>query len=135
MKKLKKTLQSVTELAVLPEAYRDELKSMLYCNEEKLRVYGQFCASILLGKLEDCGLNLISVCCYLHQRYEAKQFREMHLFLMMLFVCIGRKPVHQFVEIGHFDDLLEILMDEMMGCFDDFFLDADDLEEDDDDEY
>lgn len=135
MKKLRKTLQSVTELAVLPEAYRDDLKSTINCDEEALRVFGQFYASVLVNGLEKSGLNLVFVCCYLHQRYEAKQFREMHLFLMMLLVCIGRKPVHQFVEIGHFDDLLEILMNEMMGCFDDFFLDAGSLEDEDDDEY
>ena len=132
MKKLRKTLQCLTELAVLPESYRDDLKSSLDFDDESLRCYGQYHACLLLNELENCGLNPIFVCCYLHKCYEAKQFREMHLFLMMLFACIGAKPTHQFVEIIHFDDLLEILMDEMIREFDDFFLDAGVLEEADD---
>ena len=134
MKKLRKTLQYLTELAVLPEAYSEDLKVSLNFDEDSLRYYGQYHADLLLSELENCGLNLIFVCCYLHKRYEEKQFREMHLFLMMILACIGAKPTHQFVEIGHFDDLLEIFMSEIVRGFDDFFLDAGILEDMEDDE-
>ena len=132
MRKLRAMLRWLTELAVLPEAYREDLRSTLNFDDDGMRHYGEYHADLLLSELEKCGLNLVFVNCYLHKRYEAKQFREMHLFLMMLFACIGAKPTHQFVEIIHFDDLLEIFMDEMIREFDDFFLDADILEETDD---
>ena len=134
MKKLRKTLQCLTELAVLPESYRDDLKFSLNFDEESLRCYGQYYACLLLSELDNCGLNPLFVCCYLHKCYEAKQFREMHLFLMMLLSCIGAKPTHQFIEIGHFDDLLEIFMGEIIRGFDDFFLDTGVLEVMEDDE-
>lgn len=135
MKKLRKTLQCVTELAVLPESYREDLKASLNCSEDSLRECGQFYACLLLSELEARGLNQIFVCCYLHQRYEAKQLREMHLFLMILLVFIGKRPSNYFIEIGHFDDLLESLMEEMLQCFDGFCLAATSLEVEEDDEY
>ena len=134
MRKLRAMLRWLTELAVLPEAYREDLRSTLNFDDDGMRHYGEYHADLLLSELEKCGLNLVFVNCYLHKRYEAKQFREMHLFLMMLFACIGAKLTHQFVEIGHFDDLLEIFMDEIIRCFDDFFLTAGTLEEMEDDE-
>ncbi|MBQ4158168.1 MAG: hypothetical protein IJD86_08525 [Clostridia bacterium] len=134
MRKLRAILRWLTELAVLPEAYREDLRSTLNFDDDGMRHYGEYHACLLLSELEKCGLNLVFVNCYLHKRYEAKQFREMHLFLMMLFACIGATPTHQFVEIGHFDDLLEIFMDEIIRCFDDFFLTAGTLEEMEDDE-
>ena len=134
MRKLRAMLRWLTELAVLPEAYREDLRSTLNFDDAGMRRYGEYHADLLLSELEKCGLNLVFVNCYLHKRYEAKQFREMHLFLMMLFACIGATPTHQFVEIGHFDDLLEIFMDEIIRCFDDFFLTAGTLEEMEDDE-
>ena len=95
MRKLRATLRWLTELAVLPEAYREDLRSTLNFDDDGMRRYGEYHACLLLSELEKCGLNLVFVSCYLHKRYDAKQFREMHLFLMMLFACIEATPMHQ----------------------------------------
>ena len=107
MKKLKKTLQSLTAIAVLPKAYREELESTLDDNMDVLRDLGQYYACLLLSELENCGLNLLYIFCDLHQCFAAKQFREMHLMLMMLLLCIGK---------------------EMLDCFDNYLLAEEDAE-------
>ena len=132
MKKLKKTLQALTAIAVLPKAYREELESTLDDNMDALRDLGQYYACLLLSELEDCGLNLLYIFCDLHQRFAAKQFREMHLLLMMLLLCIGKKPSRQFVEVAAFEDRLAALMEEMLDCFDSYLLAEEDMEAEDD---
>lgn len=132
MKKLKKTLQALTAMAVLPTAYREELKSTLDDNMDALKDLGQYYACLLLSELENHGLNLLYIFCDLHQRFAAKQFREMHLLLMMLLLCIGKKPSNPFIEAATFEDRLAVLMEEMLDCFDNFLLAEEDMEAEDD---
>ena len=71
MRKLRATLRCLTELAVLPEAYREDLRSTLNFDDAGMRRYGEYHADLLLSELEKCGLNLVFVNCYLHKRYAA----------------------------------------------------------------
>lgn len=113
-------LQSMSELAVLPESYRQEIRDELPQDAFDCKTYSLLVTSVLLNKLEQTPMKLPMLLNYLLERYAAKQYREMHLILIMCYMGVGLDPPPCFLEFSQYDDLLELLMNEIVLDFEDY---------------
>lgn len=124
MEELIIALQSMTEMAVVPDKYLEEIKSQLPQNEKECRIYAMLTAVTLMNELSNSDLDVVLVYNYLELRYEAKQYHDMHMFLSLCHLAMGLEIPPYFTEFIQFDDLLEILMREMLSCIGKYLIDV-----------
>lgn len=124
MEELIIALQSMTEMAVVPDKYLEEIKSQLPQNEKECRIYAMLTAVTLMNELSNSDLDVVLVYNYLELRYEAKQYHDMHMFLSLCYLAMGLEIPPYFTEFIQFDDLLEILMREMLSCIGKYLIDV-----------
>lgn len=132
--KMIETIVSLAELQALPDEYRAEILADLPQDGNDCYVYSFLITPVLFYKMEDYGLDLSLLSNYLHELYEAEQYRAMHLYLVMCFKAVEVEVPPFFLEFSQDDELLAMLMYEILMEFEDFIEDDEVWEDDDIDE-
>lgn len=132
--KMIETIVSLAELQALPDEYRAETLAELPQDGNDCYVYSFLITSVLFYKMEDYGLDLSLISNYLHELYEAEQYRAMHLYLVMCFHAVEVDLPPFFLEFSQDDELQAMLMYEILMESDDFIEDDEAWEEEDVDE-
>ncbi len=120
MKEIENILQRWLELTALPDIYQPEIKDEMPQDAEACRTYSFLVTSVLFRRLEESTLNLAMLRAYLLSRFAQKQYHELHMCLIACYVCVGLEPPPYFLEFGQYDDLLELLLNEIVLDFDEF---------------
>lgn len=130
MDEMMDVLGNIVELDVLPMKYKADIRMDMPQDEDECRVYSLQTTLKLLDMLNDSPANLLLIYAYLQSRFDAGRYQEMHLFLIMCYLGVGLEPPTEFQQIGQFDDLLKLLMNEVIEDFRDYLVQNADAEDD-----
>lgn len=115
------TLQNLTELQALPEKCRLEMRNEMPRNAGECKIYTMLVIPTLLKEMCNGEMDMMLVCSNFREWFEARRFDKMHMFLVMCFCVYNFDPPPYLYEFGLFDDLLEMLMQEVITHFDALF--------------
>lgn len=113
-------LKDLSELDILPQNYKAELRMDMPQDTEECRMHSLLTTTKLLDMLGDMQINMRLIFTYLSMRFETGRYQEMHLFMIMLYMSAGLEPPPFFLALGQFEDLLELYMNEVMDDFRDY---------------
>lgn len=106
MDELMDVLENISELEILPDRYKADLRVEMPQDEEECREFGLQTTTKLLEMMVDTPANLPAIYACLLARYEEGRYHEMQLMLIMCYLSVGAEPSSQLVQLGLYDDLL-----------------------------
>ena len=106
MDELMDVLENISELEILPDRYKADLREDMPQDEDECREFGLQTTTKLLEMMIDTPVNLPVIYACLLARYEAGRYHEMQLMLIMCYLSVGAEPSSWLMQLGLFDDLL-----------------------------
>lgn len=106
MDELMDVLENISELEILPDRYKADLREEMPLDEDECREFGLQTTTKLLEMMTDMPVNLPVIYACLLSRYEAGRYHEMQLMLIMCYLSVGAEPSSCLIQLGLFDDLL-----------------------------
>lgn len=114
MEEIRNSIQSMSEMAALSTKYLSEIRDQLPQNRKECKIYALLVGAPLMQEICTSELDPVLVYNYIELCCEKKAFREMHMYLMICYLAMGMRIPPFFMEFSRFDDLLELLMQEML---------------------
>ena len=110
MDELMDVLENISELEILPDRYKADLRDEMPQDEEECREFGLQTTTKLLEMMIDTPMRVPLIYAYLLARYEAGRYHEMQLMLIMCYLSVGAEPSSCLLQLGLYDDLLALCM-------------------------